>query len=237
MRVLVTRPERQAEATAQRLAILGHRAYVAPVLEIAPTAAPMPQGAFDLLLATSASAFTWARLPAHILQLPLACVGQKTADAGRDLGFSIFCIAPDSHALVNKLAGENKAKSTLYLAGRDRKADLEELLREKGWRVAVCETYEARAVSAWPNHIRAALERREIEAVLHYSPRSAALALRLMGREAAKSLFHFCLSADVASACKDWAPPAGIVASSHPDEDALMTLLRSREAGLGDEQA
>lgn len=235
MRVLVTRPERQAEATAQRLAGLGHRAYVAPVLEIGATGAPLPSGPFDLLLATSARAFVQAPLRAKILQLPLACVGRKTEDAARELGFSIFCVAPDSDALAKQLVSLGEAKAALYLAGRERKHDLEVLLREKGWRVAVCETYEARKVSAWPDEIRGALARREIEAVLHYSPRSAAIALELIGREAAKSLIYCCLAPDVASVCRNWAPSGQILAASHPDENSLMTLLRSRGADLGDE--
>jgi len=237
MRVLVTRPEEQAAATAQRLAAMGHRATIAPVLEIAPTGAPLPPGPYDLLLATSARAFAWERLPAELLQLPLACVGSKTADAGRKLGLSILHAAPDTQALVAELTRENKAISALYLAGHERKPDLETFLRHKGWRVDVCETYEARPVSAWPRSIRAALDRGEIEAVVHYSQRSAAIALPLMGRGAAKSLLHFCLSAEVALVCNDWAPPAFIVVASHPDEDSLMALLRSRGAGLGDGKA
>lgn len=237
MRVLVTRPSRQAASTAQKLATLGHRAIVAPVLEIAPTGAAPPPGSFDLLIATSAQGFAGPAPSERLLALPLVCVGQKTAQMGRAQGFSILCVAADSGALADILLAEGGAKSALYLAGRERKPLLEQRLREKGWRIEIVETYAARPVAAWPEQVLAALERRDIDAVLHYSPRSAALALKLMGRRAARSLTHFCLSAEIASICFDWAPPEKIVAASHADEDSLMTLLRSPDAGHGDEKA
>jgi uroporphyrinogen-III synthase len=237
MRVLVTRPEEQAETTARRLARLGHHACIAPVLEIAPTGAALPSGPFDMLLATSARAFYGARLSRSIRALPLACVGQKTADVGQEFGLSAFCVAPNGEALAAALLHQGNTKSALYLAGRERKPDLENLLRKKGFRIEVCETYEARPAAAWPEHVRAALERGEIDAVLHFSTRSATIALQLMGAELAKSLLHFCLSGDVALACKDWAPPAQILAASHPDEDSLFDLLQVRQAGPGDEKA
>jgi uroporphyrinogen-III synthase len=77
------------------------------------------------------------------------------------------------------------------------------------------------------------LARGEIDAVVHYSPRSAALALALMGRDGAQRLRHFCLSAEIASLCRDWAPEERIVASSQPDEESLMTLLRPSEGRSG----
>ena len=53
MRVLVTRPRAQAEATAARLAALGHVALVAPLLEIVRTAERPPRGPFDAVIAGS----------------------------------------------------------------------------------------------------------------------------------------------------------------------------------------
>jgi hypothetical protein len=70
-----------------------------------------------------------------------------------------------------------------------------------------------------------ALQKGEIDAVLHYSPRSAAAALALMGAGAASGLSHFCLSADVADVCAAWAPRERIFTASHPDEEALMDLV------------
>jgi uroporphyrinogen-III synthase len=225
MRLLVTRPADQAEQTAQKLRTLGHLPIVAPVLEIAPTGAPLPQGGFDLVLATSAQALARVALTAELLGLPLACVGEKTAGAARTAGFSVLYAAPDAEALADFLRMGGVAKSALYLAGHERRASLEDTLRAAGWRIEIVETYAAQAVQAWPADLRAALDAGEIDGVLHYSPRSAALALALIGREPARRLRHFCISSAVAAVCRDWAPESAVFAAFHPDEEALITLL------------
>jgi uroporphyrinogen-III synthase len=225
MRLLVTRPADQAERTAQKLRALGHEPVVAPVLDIAPTGATPSSATYDVVLATSAQAFTGVALPTALLALPFACVGEKTAAAARSVGFCVLHAASDSGALAEFLLREGSPKSALYLAGRDRHADLEDKLRAAAWRVEIVETYAARPVGSWPDDIRAALNAGEIEGVLHYSPRSARLALTLMGRDAARRLGHFCLSPAVAAACRDWAPEERILSASRPDEEALMALL------------
>jgi uroporphyrinogen-III synthase len=232
MRLLVTRPADQAEQTAQKLRALGHLPVVAPVLEVAQTGAPLPKGSFDLLLATSVQALaglspTSERLALPHLALPLACVGEKTAAAARTAGFSVLHAAPDAEALADVLRKGKSPMSALYLAGRERRATLEESLRAAGWRVEIVETYAARAVQTWPEDIVTALDAGEIGGVLHYSPRSAGLALALIGREPARRLRHFCLSPAIAAVCRDWAPDAEIFVASQPDEEALMTLLRA----------
>ena len=236
MRVLLTRPSDQAARTAQRLTALGHQPIGAPVLEIAPTGAAVPETPFDWLLATSAQAFLGLQQSSPLLKIPLACVGERTAEAGRILGFTPLAVGVDGEALANTLLQDRIAKSALYLAGGERKGVLERRLGEKGWRIWIVETYVARPVAVWPETIHDALKRGEIDAVLHYSPRSAVLALALMGRESARRLFHFCLSPEIAAVCRGWAPAERIAAASQPDEDSLMTLLRSH-AGPQDRQA
>jgi uroporphyrinogen-III synthase len=233
MRVLVTRPLEQAAATAQKLVALGHRPVLAPVFEIVATGARPADKGFDLLLATSAQAFLGFEPSSGLLALPLGCVGAKTAEAGQRLGFKLHGVGADSEALAALLLAEGGPKSALYLAGRERKGLLEQLLRERNWRVEIVETYEARPVPTWPEDIRDALVRSEIDAIVHYSPRSAALALALIGRDPARRLRHFCLSFEIASLCRDWAPEEQILASSHPDEESLMSLLRPSEGRSG----
>ena len=63
---------------------------------------------------------------------------------------------------------------------------LEERLRAAGWRLEIVETYDARAVAIWPEDVVAALRGGRIDAVLHYSPRSAGATLALIGGSAAR---------------------------------------------------
>lgn len=224
MRLLVTRPDEQAARTAEKLRALGHRPVLAPVLEIVPTGASLPAGSFDLALATSARAFSGAAPVA-----PLACVGEKTAAAARAAGFAVLHVAPDAEALAAWLLAEGRPKHALYLAGRDRTPGLERALRAENWRVETVETYEARPTAGWPDALRAALATGEIDGALHYSPRSAALALALIGRAAAARLTHYCLSPAVAAVCRDWAAEKNILVAARPEEEALLSLLRGEK--------
>lgn len=224
-RVLVTRPADQAARTAKRLAALGHQPVVAPALEIVPTGAAPPDEPFDLILATSAQAFAGWSAPHSLREAPLACVGETTAEAGKAAGFTPILVAPRAAALVERLVAAHRPGSALYLAGRDRKPDLEQGLRAAGWRLRLLETYEARPVAAWPPAVAAALEKGEIDAVLHYSPRSAEAALGLMGDGPARGLLHLCMSEDVAALCRVRVPGEKILTAFQPDEDSLLELL------------
>lgn len=225
MRVLVTRPMDQAASTAMRLSALGHSAVCAPALEVFPIAPALPEGPFDLILATSAQAFAGLHPSPVLRAAPLACVGDKTAAAAAAAGFVARIVAPRAEALSARLIAEWPPGSALYLAGRERKPLLEDSLRAAGWRLFVVETYDARPVESWPAEIGAALQKGEIDAVLHYSPRSAAAALALIGAEGAARLSHYCLSEDVAATCRTFAPAEKIFVASQPDEEALMTLV------------
>jgi uroporphyrinogen-III synthase len=225
MRVLVTRPTEQAFRTVKRVLALGHQPVLAPVLEIVPTGAAIPDGVFDFVIATSAQAFAgWTPLPA-LREVPIACVGEKTAEAARMLGFTVEITAPRANILAERLTVGNGPKSVLYLAGRERKPLLEDCLRAAGWRLDIAETYEARPVAVWPPEVATSLNRGEIDAVLHYSPRSAALALGVIGCETASRLSHYCLSPEIAAVCRVSAPVERIFTALQPDEAALMTLL------------
>jgi uroporphyrinogen-III synthase len=233
MRVLVTRPSDQAARTAKRLAALGHVAWIAPALEIFSTGATIPEGPFDLVLATSAQAFCGAAVPETLHGAAVACVGEKTARAARDAGFQVKLAAPRAEALADRLIAESRPGLALYLAGRERKPVLEDRLRAGGWRLTLVETYDARPAVRWPAEVVAALRGGRIDAVLHYSYHSAVAALALLGDRAA-SLSHFCLSSDVAAACEGRAPAARIFTASHPDEEALLKLLGPVESRQGD---
>lgn len=225
MRVLVTRPADQAAPTAKRLSALGHSPVCAPALEIVPVAAALPEGPFDLILATSAQAFVGLSPSPALRAAPLACVGDKTAAAAEAAGFTARIVAPRAEALSARLIAEWPPGSALYLAGRERKPLLEDSLRAAGWRLAILETYDARPIEAWSAEVSAALKKGQINAVLHYSPRSATAALALIGAEGAAGLSHYCLSEDVAAICRTFAPAEKIFVASQPDEEALMTLV------------
>ena len=89
----------------------------------------------------------------------------------------------------------------VYLAGRDRKSDLEMALTVTGQVLDVVEIYAAVASTALDARVAEALETQALDGILHFSRRSAALFLRLTeGRTGNVARFaHFCLSDDVAA--------------------------------------
>ena len=225
MRLLLTRPNDQSEASAAKLRGMGHEVIVSPVLEIIALPARWPDGRFDGLIATSTRAFAGVEASA----LPLFVVGEQTARAAR-----LWCredgpveIAPDATALADLLARHKPARY-LYLAGQDRKPHLEQALAQSGHEVTVLETYSARPAPALSGAALAALRSGALDGALHYSPRSAAIFLRLADQAGlagkVKELQHFCLSADVALPLRLCGAGRVRVAGT-PDEEGLLGLL------------
>ncbi len=230
MRVLVTRAQEDAARTAARLRELGHEPILSPVLHVAPTGAALPHEVFDAVLATSAHAFEGVGTPPHAWEgAALLVVGARTAERARAAGFGeAEAVAPD---VVTLLAAMDERFPEpfrfLYLAGRDRKSDLETGLRARGHEVVIVETYEAQAAPAFTVEARAALEAGAVDAALHYSRRSAVLFCRLVveaGLEApAAKAVHLAISADAAAPLQARGWPARIAAT--PEEEALLALL------------
>lgn len=179
MRILLTRPEADARKSAKALAARGHTCVIAPLFEIAQTAAPQPTGSFTALVATSAHAFE-SELTG-LSHLPLHVVGERTAEAAKRKGFSVAHVGSDGESLAAKIG--TGAEHFLYLAGRERRPELEALLTAAGHHVTPWEIYETRSATHFPDAARTALAAGSIDAVLHFSTRSAALYRRL-AREA-----------------------------------------------------
>ena len=171
MHILLTRPEADAERSAEQLSALGHTCVIAPLFEIAATQAEPPAGNFTALLATSAHAFE-ARLKG-LTHLPLYVVGERTADAAQKKGFHVVGVAADGERLATKIG--TGAEHFLYMAGRERRPELEALLTKAGHRVTPWIVYETRSVSRFPDIARDTLQSGQMDAVLHFSTRSAAL--------------------------------------------------------------
>jgi uroporphyrinogen-III synthase len=181
MRILLTRPEADARRSAQRLAALGHDVVIVPLFEIVATGALQPDGAFTRLLATSAHAFDVSHDTNDLKALRLDVVGARTAAAARESGFSrVETAAPDAKSLAIAIARENALpQDFLYLAGRERHPDLEAALGALGHRVTPWLVYAARETDTAAAQLNELWQEQRIDAVLHFSPRSAALYVAL----------------------------------------------------------
>ena len=160
--------------------------------------------------------------------MPIFLVGERTAERARERGFLgqaiVAANATELAARFGMLA--QRPRTLVYLAGVDRKTDVEIALEIAGQDAAVVEVYEARAGATLTDEADAALRSGSLDAVLHYSRRSATLFCELTGARGLdiSRLRHLCLSDDVAAPLRGYGLPLVDVAGA-PNEAALLGLL------------
>ena len=232
MRLAVTRPQADGERTATALRARGHQVLVAPLMRVEPVMADCA-GGWGAIIVTSANApGALAADPARaaLLKLPVFAVGRRSADAARQAGFSdVRAAGGDVRDLV-RLIAERRADESgplLYLAGEDRAADLIGELSVHGIAAEMRIVYRA-VTTPFPPELIAALKNGEIDAVLHFSRRSAdnylagARAAGLLAQALAPR--HVCLSAAIADPLTG-AGATGIAIAARSDEAALLDLV------------
>jgi len=239
MAVLVTRPHPENEATAAALRVRGFEALLAPVLRFEPLAfRDEDETTYDALIVTSANALRAIEgqsAQARLLQLPLFAVGDQTAEAARRSGFNkVISAGGDAAALRDIVLASAKARklkkgaALLYLAGADLARDLERELGGHGFTVVTATTYRMVAISRLPEQVGEAFTANRVQAVLHYSLRSARAfleAVRADGFEiSALAVLQCCISANVA-ACLREAGATRVQVAASPDENALLAAL------------
>jgi uroporphyrinogen-III synthase len=228
MRVVVTRPQADAARTAQALEARGHEVLVAPLMRVEPLAADL-SGDWAGVIVTSGNAL--GAIEGHpqaesLKTLPLFAVGRRSAATAQGFA-SVHSADGDVRDLVALITREHRGDTLLYLAGEDRAADLVGELARVRVRAEMRIVY--RAVSApFPPILVAALEAGDVDAVLHYSRRSAEnylQAAREAGTlEAALAVMHACLSSQVAEPLRT-AGVTDVRIASRPEEAAMLGLL------------
>jgi uroporphyrinogen-III synthase len=229
LRVLVTRPRFDAARTAEKLSVLGHEAVIDSVIEIEALPFDPPSDGFSAIIFTSANAARIAASHESLKRLPVFAVGERTGEAARELGFQRVRVAGgDVIALGGLIASDLPGGAKiLHLAGEDRAGDLPGRLAQSGITVETRINYRARASAALRPETASALRESAIDAVLHYSERSAAVFVRLAETAGIsgdiRKTRHLCLSSAVAAPLKSFGARTEIAAA--PDEEALLALL------------
>ena len=239
MAVLVTRPHPDDETTAAALRARGFEVLLAPMLRFEPVAFYDDEDArYGAIIVTSANALRGIAphlAGSRLLKLPLFAVGEHTASAARSAGFSHVISADGDAAALRELMLTSvkskelkKASTLLYLAGADLARDLAGELGERGFTVVTHTTYRMSPVANLPPEVCGAFAANRVEAVLHYSRRSARAfldAARAAGVEiSALAIPQCCISPAVAAVVRDAGATQVMVAAS-PDENALFEAL------------
>jgi uroporphyrinogen-III synthase len=235
MRILVTRPESEAQRFAAQLKEHGIDALIAPLMTIEATAEALPPlDAVQALVFTSANGVRAYAARNARTDLPAYAVGEATAAAARNAGFAnVISAGSDADGLAALLAGRADAAKgkLLHATGADQAGDLAGVLRARGFDVHQAVLYRAAPVAELPPAARGALEADELSGVALFSPRSAgifverAVAAGLGAKLAA--LDAFCLSRAVAAALAGNVPWRAIRVAARPNAEALVALIRA----------
>src|SRR4051812_42787597 len=150
MRLIVTRPEPDADRTARALIRLGHTVILSPMLDIVvDRTVKIPTRSYQAVLVTSSNAVrALAGRPVRpvTVEVPLFAVGDQTALEAKRAGFSAARSAggtlEDLVALVGKELGPS-AGPLLYVTGQDRAGDLAANLEAQGFEVETTILYRA----------------------------------------------------------------------------------------------
>jgi uroporphyrinogen-III synthase len=234
VRLLVTRPEPNAQRTAAELRERGHTVVTAPLLRIEPVDhAEIGPGPFAAVLVTSANAApAIVRHPrfAQLRALPVLAVGDRSAQAMHGVGFADVTSAEGNLADLARLVGERfkRGASLLHLAGADRAGDLAGVLSGRGLAVRTIVVYRAIAAASLPPAAVAAIAG-GLDGVLHFSRRSAEAYVSVartggLDEAALTRPVHFCMSARVAEPVAE-AGAAHMRVAEAPTEAALMALI------------
>lgn len=239
MAILVTRPAPDNQKTAAALRARGHDVLLSPMLRFEPVAFEDDgEIAFDAVILSSANAVRAIEdhaARARLLLLPVFAVGEHTAQIALEAGFTNITVADgDAISLRERIvesaaAGKLKKKAALcYIAGADLTRDLAGELGARGFTVVTRTAYRMVPVAGFSDAVSGAFRAGSIEAVLHYSRRSARAyldAARADGVEiSALALPQCCISEAVAAVLRE-AGAMQVAAARTPDEKALLDAV------------
>lgn len=187
MRVLITRPEREATTLAAALGERGHVPVIAPLFHLQIL---RPSADFSASLAASQAILLTSANGARALAeasdqrgRPIFAVGDTTAATAEGLGFSAVTSASgDGLALATLVRRklDPKGGPLVHVSGADIALDFAEALKPDGFEVRRFALYEAREETVLPESARAAIEGRALDAATFFSPRAAELFARLV---------------------------------------------------------
>jgi uroporphyrinogen-III synthase len=226
MKLLVTRPVEDAQPLAEKLEGLGHEAVIVPLLAINPRDdILLPDLPFQALCVSSANGLAAKADLSVYHHVPFFAIGPQSALEARRQGFDhVHDKGGSVEGLVRTICKciKPEAGPILYLSGSETTGDLEGKLKTQGFTVSSVIVYDALPckVAELPLLLEGA------DGVLLYSPRTTKLWVAQVEsaglQERAKTLQHFCLSANVAANLpQGWAKRI----SATPDENGMLTLL------------
>lgn len=232
MRVLITRPQQDAERTRDALAAYRIESIIAPVIEIVSIDGPqLNLTDAQAIAVTSRNGVQALAIRTQRRDIGIFAVGDATQRAARAAGFTTVVSADgdvdDLTALIaTKLTPS--AGTVLHVAGEDSAGDLTGDLQRRGFSATRAVLYRAQPASALPAPAVAALGTGTLNGALFFSPRSASAFVTLTQAAGlagtCAGLTAFCLSRAVADAAARlvW---RRVAIAARPTEAALIAAV------------
>jgi uroporphyrinogen-III synthase len=230
-RILVTRSEPGASETAARLTALGYAPIVEPLFAIVPLEVTLP--AFDALAFTSANGVRRLAVLSARRDVPVFCVGDRTAEAAREAGFANVTSADgDVTALGDLILSNLPGGARLLHAGNaESRGDLSGRLSAQGVAASFVALFQAEPVAApGPELARHLTGGQAFDAALIHSPRAATI-LAGMIRAADRPCPIAIAAISPAAAAPLAGLTQGLATASTPTEDALLSSLANLVSG------
>lgn len=228
MRVLITRPEREATALAAALARRGHAPVIAPLFTLQMLHPPQDFAAAlvacQAVLLTSANGARALAEASDQRSRPVFAVGDTTAATAEGLGFTSVASASGDAAALAELVRQRLDPANgplLHVAGVDVAGDP----APEGFEVRRFALYEARAAEALPDSARAALQARALDVATFFSPRAASVFATLTDKaglaEACRQVTAVAISPTAAEPLKSL-PFRAIRTAARPTRQAVL---------------
>jgi uroporphyrinogen-III synthase len=234
VRLLVTRPQPDADRFADALAEIGVDALVAPLMSIELNRAIDPDlsGCTALAFTSANGARAFSQL-SNIRDLPAYTVGSGSARAAAELGFSIAGKGAGTvESLADVLSATEEAGARIYhAAGADIAGDLAALLEAKGVACRRQVLYKAQIPAVLPEEINLALSAGGVDGAVFFSPRSASTFVRLVTNagqaSACAGLDLYSLSPAVTEAACGTIAWRRVREARTPMQEALINTIRA----------
>jgi len=232
MRILVTRPEEDSYEVSQKLRAMGHAVIAAPLLDVQFHDGPeISMDGVQAILATSANGVRAIAQRTKRRDVPLFAVGPQTEAGARAAGFAHIRNANgDGRALARATAEWVKPENgtLLHAAGAEAPKQLVAELEKSGFTVRREVLYEAQAAERLPDIAAKALKADGLDAVMHFSSRSARTFAECVMREGlaapCEKLIALCISNTAAKALSPLHFREIRIAKA-PNQQALLELL------------
>lgn len=243
MRVLITRPEREATTLAAALRERGHAPVIAPLFHLQilrpPTGFSAALSAAQAVLLTSANGARALAEASDQRGRPILAVGDTTASTAEGLGFSAVASASGDGAALADLVRERldpKSGPLVHVSGADIALDFAEALKPEGFEVRHFALYDAREETALPDSARAAIEGRALDAATFFSPRASDLFVRLVQEAGVSSALANVTAVAISPAAAVSLKPLPfktVVAATRPTRQAVLDEIdRLAAAGV-----